>query len=157
MSKLFQKILITIVFTMGILGISSPVMAQYAAQLIYPSNAAATPLHEKFPHIGGSECENVYWDATSAYATSDGNVAYLGCLLYLTSDDGYPGNPSKIVPVTVRFKTYKRQGKRQILLDQATSDSGRDYTTYFLENDHGFLLSLFWKVAHQTGMADNLD
>lgn len=140
--------------------VESPVMptayAASSAMSIVPGSGS-TPLYGQYPNVGGSDGGRVYWDETSCYSATDGNIATLGCIIFLTSDDGYPGYPGKVRPITVKFKTFKKSGQRHVLLDSAVENNGKDYTDYFLNYDEGFLKSLFWKIAKHTGIASDLD
>ena len=40
-------------------------------------------LYGLYPQIGASSVINAYWDATSAYAVTDGEYAYLGAILFV--------------------------------------------------------------------------
>ena len=59
-------------------------------------------LYGLYPQIGASSVINAYWDATSAYAVTDGEYAYLGAILFVYA----PGQVEESRPITVKFKTY---------------------------------------------------
>ena len=107
-------------------------------------------LYGLYPQIGASSVINAYWDATSAYAVTDGEYAYLGAILFVYA----PGQVEESRPITVKFKTYTdQQGQRYLNLVSATDDAGHDEASYLLEHDGGLLVSLYTHIAKQTGMA----
>ena len=107
-------------------------------------------LYGLYPQVGASSVMNAYWDATSAYAVTDGEYAYLGAILFVYA----PGQVEESRPITVKFKTYTdQQGQRYLNLVSATDDAGHDEASYLLEHDGGLLVSLYTHIAKQTGMA----
>ena len=107
-------------------------------------------LYGLYPQIGASSVMNAYWDATSAYAVTDGDYAYLGAVLFVYT----PGQVEESRPITVKFKTYTdQQGQRYLNLVSATDDAGHDEASYLLEHDGGLLVSLYTHIAEKTGMA----
>ncbi len=54
-------------------------------------------LYGLYPQIGASSVINAYWDATSAYAVTDGEYAYLGAILFVYA----PGQVEESRPITV--------------------------------------------------------
>ena len=134
----------------------TPSVQAYGGEII-PGNHSGSFLWGKFPYIGGTEGMNIYWDESSCYAATDGNIATLACIVYFTSTDGGPYGPSHVTPVTITFQTYKYNGLRTTKLTSAVSNAGKDYENFLLNNDKGFLNNLFWKIANTTGMAVNLD
>lgn len=107
-------------------------------------------LYGLYPQVGASSVINAYWDATSAYAVTDGEYAYLGAILFVYA----PGQVEESRPITVKFKTYTdQQGQRYLNLVSATDDAGHDEASYLLEHDGGLLVSLYTHIAKQTGMA----
>lgn len=113
-----------------------------------PSEIAdASPLYNQYPCIGASEASVYYADPGSYYATSDGNIAHLGCLFYATGGGAAPGGgPAKLTPYTVDFTTYSRNGSRHI--SYVVKNKSGQAVPYF--RDDRFMSYLFTLVAQHT-------
>ncbi|MBP8598468.1 MAG: hypothetical protein KBI24_04525 [Selenomonas sp.] len=120
------------------------------------------PLYGKYPMVGANEASAFYLDQSSCYYTIDGNVATLGCLVYGTGGGVAPsGGPGSLTQYTFTFQTYKKNGKRKVVLCKAVSKGRtgvtRDCTDSMIKYDDGFLMNMFWMVANTTGLKASLD
>ena len=111
------------------------------------------PLYGTYPCIGASEASVYYADPSSYYATSDGNVAYLGCTFYATSGGALPGGgPAKLTPYTAQFQTYTVNGRRKI--NYSVTNQNGSPATYFYNTK--FLAHVFNLVASHTWIGSYL-
>ncbi len=122
---------------------------------------AHEPLYGKYPMAGANEATAFYLDPSSCYYTIDGNKATMECLVYGTGGGAAPeGGPAFLTQYTFTFQTYKKDGRRRIVLRSAVSKSrqGRisDCTQSMLKYDDGFLGHLFWMVADAAGIRADL-
>ena len=112
----------------------------------------------KYPCIGASAGATYYLDHTSCTYWINGNVATAACIVYLGGRGAAPdGGPAKITPFTFQFDTYKSKNGRKIFLKSVIGKNGEDNSKYWLEQDNGFLLSVFWKVSKYSGLSKYLD
>lgn len=112
----------------------------------------------KYPCVGASAGETYYLDHTSCTYWINGNVATAACIVYLGGRGAAPdGGPAKITPMTFQFDTYKSKSKRKIFLKSVIGKNGEENSKYWLEQDNGFLLSLFRKVSKYSGLSKYLD
>lgn len=119
-------------------------------------------LYGKYPMVGANEASVFYLDPSSCYYTIDGNIATLGCLVYGTGGGAAPGGgPAFLTQYTFTFQTYKKHGKRKVVLCNAVSQgrngSTRDCTDSMKKYDDGFLMNVFWMIADTTGLKPSLD
>lgn len=115
--------------------------------------------NKNYPVVGIIEGGAVFLDIKSCSYYVENNKAYVSCLVYYSGGgaDGH-GNAAKHSGTTVRFSTFKQNGKRVILfLDETSIKNGVPYTKEVYDTDNGFLRSLFWKVAGYSGLKRNLD
>lgn len=114
---------------------------------------------KNYPVVGSVEGGSVFLDIKSCnYYVAD-NKAYLSCIVYYSGGgaDGH-GNAAKHSGYTVRFSTFKQNGKRVIkFLEEISIKTGKENTDNAYKYDNGFLHSLFWKVAGYTGLKRYLD
>lgn len=109
------------------------------------------PLYGKYPFIGADEPSAYYADPSSYYATSDGNIAHLGCMFYRTGGGAAPdGGPAHLTPYTVEFETYMDNGKRKVSCIVMNKNRQLDSACSYLMGEHRFMNYLFTVVANGT-------
>lgn len=112
-------------------------------------------LYGKYPFVGIDDASLYYLDPTSCYDSIEGNKAILGALIYATGGGAMPGGgPVKLGKCTVKFTTYRKDGKRVIETDGLVPKSSK-YEK--VEDSPEFYNSLFWTIAETTGIARYLD
>lgn len=111
----------------------------------------------KYPCVGASAGATYYLDHTSCTYWIKGNIATAACIVYLGGRGAAPdGGPAKITPFTFQFDTYKSKTGRKIFLKSVIGKNGEERNSWINE-DNGFLLSLFWKVSKYSGLNKYLD
>lgn len=107
----------------------------------------------KYPLVGSRTGGGITYhlDTSSCTYWTSGNVATAACIVYMIGRG--------IAPMNFQFDTYKSKNGRKIFLKsiKIVNGAGNTEISYWLEQDNGFLLSLFWKVSKYSGLSKYLD
>lgn len=107
----------------------------------------------KYPLVGSRTGGGITYhlDTSSCTYWTNGNVATAACVVYMLGRG--------IAPMNFQFDTYKTKDGRKIFLKsiKIVNGAGNTEMSYWLEQDNGFLLSLFWKVSKYSGLSKYLD
>lgn len=107
----------------------------------------------KYPLVGSRTDGGITYhlDPSSCTYWTNGNVATATGTVYMIGRG--------IAPMNFQFDTYKSKNARKIFLKsiKIVNGAGNTEMSYWLEQDNGFLLSLFWKVSKYSGLSKYLD
>ena len=109
------------------------------------------PLYNRYPCIGADDKSTYYIDTTSCYATTDGNIAKLSCIVLYTTKGS-----SELSSSTYVFNTFKEKKKRKIILE-SMAKNGKVELSNIDANKDDYLYALFWRIAGITNMNHFLD
>ena len=116
------------------------------------------PLYDVYPMVGADEASAYYLDTSSCTYSIDGNKAYPSCLVYATSGGvGADGGPAKLTQHVITFETFKNRNGKRIIRLQSEIVRDKDIAVDARRYDDGFLWSLFWTVAGESGLRNSLD
>lgn len=116
------------------------------------------PLYDIYPMVGADEASVYYLDTSSCTYYIDGDKAYPSCLVYATGGGAAPdGGPARLTQDIITFETYKNKHGKRIIKLQSEITGNKDVSAAARRYDAGFLSQLFWIVAEESGLDDNLD